>query len=126
MKAAERKQMEQERQFREGYRDKVIEFVRGTFPDRTTPGALAGLPSYTVAAGPDTLNHLFVTWTVNAQTLASVTLIAEAGSDLTGWTPLNALPVVHHADGTATLTFRDDVAWKSVPRRCVRVRLSAQ
>lgn len=78
-----------------------------------------------MALGPDTLNHLFATWTVNAQVLSTVTFTAEAGSDLTAWTPFTALSPVMNPNGTATLQFRDDAEWQSAPRRYVRVRITA-
>ncbi len=103
----------------------LIEFALGTLPDKSLSGNQAALPAYSVAPGPDTLDHLMVTWTVNAQVLDSITFTAEAGSDLAGWTPLTALPPVLNPDGRATLLFRDGVEWKSALRRYVRVRVTA-
>lgn len=103
----------------------LIEFLRGTIPDRPTANALAGLPTYTIAPGPDTLDHLHATWTVSTQALMAATVTAEAGSDLTGWTPLPILSTAPNPDGTTTLAWRDDDSeWLAAPRRYLRVRVT--
>ena len=56
--------------------------------------------------------------------LPTLAITAEAGSDLTGWTALTALPPVFNSDGTATLRFRDETAWKSILRRFVKLRVT--
>ena len=103
----------------------LIQFTLGTMPDKASSRRLTALPACTVAPGPDTLDHLIATWTVSTQPLASVTLTAEAGSDLSGWTPLSLLNTTPNADGTTTLVFRDPTTWLSARRRFFRMRITA-
>jgi hypothetical protein len=102
----------------------LIEFMLSTIPDRSSSGLLTALPSYSIAPGPDTLDHLHAAWTVSTQALAGVTLTAESGSDLTGWTPLTPVSTTPNADGTTTLVFRDGAEWLAAARKFARFRIT--
>lgn len=102
----------------------LIEFAIGTMPDKAPSDRLTALPTYSIAPGPDTLDHLHATWTVSSQALASVTLTAEAGSDLNGRTPLPLLSATPNADGTTTLVFRDAAEWLNALRHYVRMSIT--
>jgi hypothetical protein len=102
----------------------LIEFVRGTIPDRTTENALSGLPSYHVAPGPDALDYLYAEFTLSSQALLTATITAESGSNLIGWTSLTFLTATPGAGGRTTLKFRDDNPWLADPRRYVRFRIT--
>lgn len=102
----------------------LVEFMLATIPDRSTSGLLTSLPVYSIAPGPDTLDHLHATWTVSTQALAGATLTAETGSDLTGWTPLTAVSTTPNANGTTTLVFRDPAQWLAAARKFARFRIT--
>jgi hypothetical protein len=103
----------------------LIEFMLATIPDRSTSGLLTSLPVYTIAPGPDTLQHLHATWTVSTQALTGAAVIAETGSDLTGWTPLDAVSTTPNPDGTTTIVFRDPAEWLAAARKFARFRITA-